>query len=117
MTETEYLMGLGWSREAANGICDHLTLTEKPLNICRWQGERLSKMLDWCSAREMGPSSLDAQLQHLHWELTNSYHKVGTAIRAAETVEEARKAFAPYSGAHWVKEGEIRWLTQEEAAT
>jgi hypothetical protein len=115
-TVTEYLENKGWSATAAAGIVDHLSLSDLlPLNICRWQGGRFGKMADWCSASERDPTLLESQLDYLDYDLRNAYHKVGAEIGAATSAAEARKAFAPYIDAEWIKEGEIRWLTHEEA--
>jgi len=110
----QYLEQKGWPPLAAAGIIDHLSLGQEQPNICRWQGCRLSKMLDWCSASERDPSIIEAQLEYLDYDLRNVYHKIGEQVRAAETAQEARKAFAPYIDAQWIKEGEIRWLTRDE---
>ncbi|MET0668213.1 MAG: hypothetical protein ABWZ01_06875 [Methyloceanibacter sp.] len=77
---------------------------------------RLSDWLKrWCSASERDPTIIEAQLDHLDYDLRNAYHKIGEQLNAATMQEEARNIFAPYVDADWIVEGKIRLLTEAEA--
>jgi len=107
----ERLRVKGWTDEQAKGIAQCLSLDSEPLNICDWDQDRWGRLHDWCSVNMREPTSLESQLDHLHYELCNNYERLGTEIGATTTVEEARKAFSPYVNAKWLVEGKVRWWT------
>jgi hypothetical protein len=59
----------------------------------------------WCNASERDPTLIEAQLEHLDYDLRNAYHKIGEQLNAATTHDEARTIFAPYVDAEWILEG------------
>ena len=87
------LLDNGWTEEQAKGLCDSLKLTG---GIPDWNPHHLGKLRDWCSANGKDPNTIDGQLEFVAYELCNTYEAIGTALKQAKTVEEAKKAVEPY---------------------
>ena len=87
------LLDNGWTEEQAKGLCDSLKLTG---GIPDWKPHHLGKLRDWCSANGKDPNTIDGQLEFVAYELCNAYEAVGTSLKQATTVEEAKKAADPY---------------------
>jgi Phage tail lysozyme len=87
------LLDIGWTEEQAKGLLDSLKLNGSTPN---WKSEHLQKLRDWCSAHGKDSATVDAQLEFIAYELLNSYQGIGSFLKRAETVEEAREAVAPY---------------------
>lgn len=90
-----HLKRLGWSEQHARGIVAGLD------RLPPWQAKtdwRFGVLWDWASAHgHRDPTTLETQLRFLSDDLRNSHHRVGSAVSAAKTEQEATKAFKPYS--------------------
>ena len=87
------LLDNGWTEEQAKGLLDSLDLDG---DIPDWDPTYLQKLRDWCSAYEKDWTTLDGQLEFVAYELCNTYERIGTALKQARTVEEAKEAVEPY---------------------
>jgi hypothetical protein len=68
-------------------------------NIAGWSGPRWNQLLDWCSSHNhKDPQATANQLDYLHHSLHGPYHNLGVKLRAANSVEAAKKIFRPYLG-------------------
>jgi hypothetical protein len=111
-TETkiiENLIDVGWSRETAAGMFDCMIVNER--NLCGWGERRWAQFIDWASANERNPFSIEGQIAYVNYTLRNNYEGIGIALRATKTREEAREAFKPYCN----QITRARFLTLEEA--
>ena len=91
MTDTAYLVQLGYSEAQAEGMLRD--------GLPRFVGDRLALFHDYCGAREMDPYEMTAVLHFLHDELTGALDDIGREVREAETADAAAAALAPYRGA------------------
>jgi tail lysozyme len=82
-----------WTEVQAQGLLDALHLVGGTPN---WKPEHLRKLRDWCSANGRDPGTVDGQLEFVAYELCNGFQAVGSVLKQAKTVEEAREIVRPY---------------------
>ena len=87
------LLDQDWTEEQAQGLLDSLDLDG---GTPKWKLEHLRRLRDWCSAHGADPATIDGQLEFIAYELCNGFQAVGTALKRAKTVEEAREVVEPY---------------------
>jgi hypothetical protein len=87
---TPILEDFGWTAAQAEGALRDMPAT--------WGTGRRSRLLkDWCSAHgRIDPTSLEARMRFLNWELKTTMGKLGAELREAKTAAEAAEAVAPY---------------------
>jgi hypothetical protein len=83
----------GWTEDQAKGLIDSLKLTG---GVPDWKPEPIQKLHDWCKAQDKDAQTIEGQLEFVAYELCNTYEAIGTALKHAKTVEEAKKAVEPY---------------------
>ena len=58
----------------------------------------VGELHDWASANQkLSPHTVETQLRFLTEDLRNAFCKIGAEISAANTEEEATRAFKPYA--------------------
>jgi hypothetical protein len=87
------ILDQGWTEERVKGLLDVLNLVG---GMPDWNPEHLEKLRDWCSAHEKNPTRVEAQLEFISYELCNSHEGVGSALKLAKNVNEARTAVEPF---------------------
>jgi tail lysozyme len=83
----------GWTEEQTVGLLDRLNLGG---GIPEWAPNYLQKLRNWCADHRKDWTTIDAQLEFVAYELCQTYQSIGTALKQAETVQEAREAVEPY---------------------
>jgi Phage tail lysozyme len=87
------LLDNGWTEEQAKALIDCLKLTG---GVPDWKPEHIQKLYDWCKSQEKDPKTIEGQLEFVAYELCNTCEAMGTALKQANTIEEAKKAIEPY---------------------
>jgi hypothetical protein len=82
-----------WTQEQAQGLLDSLKLNG---GMPEWKPEHLQRLRDLSSTRQKDASTIEAQLEFIADELLHSFQAVGTFLKRAHTVEEAKEAVRPY---------------------
>ena len=87
------LLDEGWSAEQAQAILDKLMLRE---GIPDWKPQHLQRFHDWCAAEGKSKNAMDSQLKFVACDLCNEHETIGTALKLARTLDEAKAAVDPY---------------------
>lgn len=87
------LLDNGWTEEQASGLLDSLKLNDSSSN---WKPEHVQRLHEYCAARGMDPKTSDSQLEFIAHDLISSFQGIGTFLKRAKTVEEAREAVQLY---------------------
>jgi plasmid maintenance system antidote protein VapI len=106
------IKGLGLTPAQAAGIASNLAAESgiSPINeahplipgsrggfgIAQWTGSRRNDFERWCAENGMNPTSLDANVQFLMYELKNKYGGVLNNVMRSQTARDAARAFFPF---------------------
>jgi len=91
----EFVMTLfdnGWTEDQAKGLIDSLKLTG---GVPDWKPDTIQRLHDGARPKKRTPKP-EGQLEFVAYELCNTHEAIGTALKQAKTVEEAKKAVEPY---------------------
>lgn len=103
----DYLVGKGWTREQAAGIAANLEQESsfdpdaigdggKAYGIAQWHPDRQAQFKKW-SGKDIRGSSLEDQVNFLHYELTQGNEQAaGNRLRGATSAEDAGAIVSRY---------------------